>query len=91
MGRFIEEIAKSGNLLAADGLLGSSLGARVRLANGTFTVTDGPFSEAKEIIGGFAIVNVKSKAEAIDLAKRFLKVAGDGETEIRQMHDEAAA
>jgi hypothetical protein len=90
MGKFIEEMAKSGVLLAADGLLASSKGARVRLSGGRFTVTDGPFTEAKELIAGFAILQVKSKAEAIELTKRFLKLAGDGESEIREMHDVAA-
>jgi hypothetical protein len=90
MGEFIGEMVKAGVLLAADGLLPSSTGARVRLANGKLTVTDGPFTEAKELIGGFAIMNVKSKAEAIEWTQRFLKIAGDGESEIRQMHDQAA-
>jgi hypothetical protein len=90
MGKFIEEMSKSGALLAGDGLLASSKGARVRLSGGKFTVTDGPFTEAKELIAGFAILEVKSKAEAIEVTKRFLKLAGDGESEIRQMHDEAA-
>jgi hypothetical protein len=90
MGEFIAEIAKAGVLLAADGLLPSSTGARVRLAGGKLTVTDGPFTEAKELIGGFAIMNVKSKAEAIAWTEKFLKVAGDGESEIRQMYDHAA-
>ena len=87
MGKFIEELAKSGVLLATDGLQPSSKGARVRLAKGKLTVTDGPFTETKELIAGFAIVQVKSKAEAIELAERFLKLAGDGESEIRLMHD----
>jgi hypothetical protein len=90
MGKFIEEIASSGVLLAADGLLASSTGARVRRSGGKITVTDGPFTEAKELIGGFAIVQLNSKAEAIEIAKRFLDVAGDGESEIRQMYDQAA-
>jgi hypothetical protein len=87
MGKFIEELAKSGVLLATDGLQPSSKGARVRLAKGKLTVTDGPFTETKELIAGFAIVQVKSKVEAIELAERFLKLAGDGESEIRLMHD----
>lgn len=87
MGEFIEEMAKSGILLATDGLQPSSKGSRVRLSGGKFEVTDGPFTETKELIAGFAIVQVKTKAEAIELAKRFLKIAGDGETEIRLMHD----
>ncbi|HJS56622.1 MAG TPA: YciI family protein, partial [Vicinamibacteria bacterium] len=64
MGQFIEEMAKSGVLLATDGLLPSSKGARVRLSKGKLSVTDGPFTESKELIAGFAIVQTKSKAEA---------------------------
>jgi hypothetical protein len=90
MGKFIEELAKSGVLLAADGLLSSANGARMRLSKGKITVTDGPFTESKELIAGFAIMEVKSKAEAIELTERFLRIAGDGESEIRQMHDAAA-
>lgn len=90
MGQFTEELAKEGVLLAADGLQPSSKGLRVRITNGKFTVTDGPFTETKELISGFAIVEAKSKAEAIDLAKRFLKVVGEGESEIRLMHDTPA-
>jgi hypothetical protein len=87
MGRLIEELVNEGKLLQTDGLLGTSKGARVRLDNGKFTVTDGPFTESKELIAGYAILNVASLQEAIELAQRFLKVAGDGESEIRQMHD----
>jgi hypothetical protein len=86
MGEFIEELTKSGNLLATEGCLPSALGARVRMTGGKFTVTDGPFTEAKEVIGGFAIIETASKQEAIDLTKRFLKVAGDGESEVRQIY-----
>ncbi len=87
MEAFIEETTKAGQLLSAEGCAPSSKGARVRLSGGKVGVTDGPFTEAKEVIGGFAIIEAKSKAEAIELAKRFLKVAGDGETEIRQLHE----
>jgi hypothetical protein len=59
--------------------------------NGKVTVVDGPFTEAKEVIGGFAILQVKSKAEAIEHVKNFLKVAGDGETEIRELYEDPAA
>jgi hypothetical protein len=62
----------------------------VRLSRGKLTITDGPFTESKELIAGFAIVQVKSMAEAIELAERFLKIAGDGESEIRLMHDQPA-
>jgi hypothetical protein len=87
MGKLIEDGFKSGWLLATEGCLPSTLGARVRLSNGKFTVTDGPFTEAKEIIGGFALIQAKSKEEAIELTKDFLKIAGDGESEIRQVYE----
>ena len=90
MGKFIEEMAKAGVLLATDGLQPSSKGARVRRSGGRVTVTDGPFTETKELIAGFAIVKAKSKAEAIELARRFLQIAGDGESEIREMYPEPA-
>lgn len=87
MGKLIEESFKSGRLLAAEGCLPSALGSRVRLTGEKYTVTDGPFSEAKEIIGGFALIQATSKEDAIEFNKRFLKVAGDGEVEIRQVFD----
>jgi hypothetical protein len=90
MGKLIGELAQSGVLLATDGLQKSAKGARVQQTDGKVTVTDGPFTEAKELIGGFAIFKLYSKAEAIELTKRFLKIAGDGEVEIRQMQDQAA-
>jgi hypothetical protein len=90
MGKFIEEMAKAGVLLEADGLLSSSSGARVRLSRGKFSVTDGPFTETKELIGGYAVLEVKSKEEAIELTRKFLEIAGDGESEIRQMYDQPA-
>lgn len=66
------------------------MGARVRISEGKFVVTDGPFAETKELIAGYAIVQAKSKQEAIELAKRFLKVVGEGESEIRLMHEAPA-
>lgn len=87
MGQLIEEMAKAGQLLSTEGCQPSAKGARVRLSEGKLTVKDGPFTEAKELIGGFAIIEAKSKEEAIELTKRFLKVAGDGESEIRQLHE----
>jgi hypothetical protein len=89
MGRYIEKLSKAGVLLATDGLQSSSKGARVRIADGRFTVTDGPFAEAKEVIGGYAIVLAKSKEEAIEHAKDFLAMVGEGESEVRLMHDAA--
>jgi len=91
MGKLIDDMARSGKLIATDGLQHSSKGARVTLnSDGSFKVTDGPFTEAKEIIGGFAIIDAKSKEEAIELTKTFLRVAGSGESEIRLMHDQPA-
>jgi hypothetical protein len=87
VGQLIEDMAQAGVLIATDGLQPSSKGARVRISGGKFALTDGPFTETKELIAGYAIVRAESKADAIELAKRFLKVMGEGESEIRLMHD----
>src|SRR6201981_3240142 len=76
MGKLIEEGMKAGWLIATEGCLPSALGARVSVSNGKFTVTDGPFTEAKEVVGGFAILNADSKEEAVKLAKTFLQHVG---------------
>lgn len=86
MVKLVEESKKSGALLATEGCLPSALGARVRLSAGQVTVTDGPFVESKELIAGFAILQANSKEEAIELARQFLAVAGEGECEIRQVY-----
>jgi len=65
-------------------------GRIMRNAGGRVAITDGPFTESKELIAGYAILEVKSKAEAIELTERFLRIAGDGESEVRQMHDTPA-
>jgi hypothetical protein len=88
MGKLVEDGMKAGFLLTTEGCLPSALGARVRSSGGKLTVTDGPFTEAKEVVGGFAILEAKSKEEAIQLAKDFLRVAGDGECELRQLFGE---
>ncbi len=87
MGKLIEEMVSAGVLLATEGCQPSAKGARIRQADGKVTVTDGPFTETKELIAGFALIQVKSKAEAIEWTKRFLRVAGDGESEIRQIFE----
>jgi hypothetical protein len=88
MGKLIEEMMKQGVLIATDGLQSSASGAIVRQTNGKITVTDGPFAETKELVAGYAIFNVKSKEQMIELTKRFLKVvAHDGVSEIRQMYE----
>lgn len=90
MGKLIEESFKSGILLATEGCLPSALGFRVRLTNGSnFKVTDGPFTEAKELVGGFALIKVNSKEEAIAFTKKFMYLAGDGEVELRQVYDDS--
>jgi hypothetical protein len=85
MGAFMEEATKSGALIETGGFAPSALGAKVALTDGKFSVTDGPFSEAKELIGGWALCELSSKEEAIDYAKRFLKIVGGGESRIRQV------
>ena len=87
MGRLIGEMAQAGVLIATDGLQPSSKGVRVTISDGKFTVVDGPFAETKELIAGYAIIEAKSKEHAIELTKRFLEVVGEGESEIRLMHD----
>ena len=85
---------KAGTMITAGGLLPSAAGGRVRLSNGKLTVTDGPFAEAKELIGGFAIFEFKSKREAIESAREFMQLhvehwpGWEGETEVRQMMDQ---
>jgi len=91
MGKLIEDMTKAGVLLAAEGCQPSSKGVRVRIDSGKFALTDGPFPETKELIAGFCMLQVKSKAEAIEWGKRFLTVVGEGESEIRQLHDSPAA
>lgn len=88
MGRLIEEGFKSGWLVATEGCLPSALGARVRRSGSNITLKDGPFTESKELVGGFAILKVNSKQEAIELTRKFLEVAGDGECELRQLYEQ---
>lgn len=80
MGKFIEDVAKAGALVSTGALMPQ--GTRLRLENGKFTVTDGPFIELKELLAGFAILNVANLEEAIEWCKRFRKIIGDGESEI---------
>src|ERR671921_3040148 len=85
MGKLMEESAREGVLLAAEGVHPSSKGARLTFSGGERTVTDGPFAEAKELIAGFAVLQVESKEEAIEWATRFADVIGDVEIEVRQV------
>ena len=89
MGNYIEELRKAGAFLSGDGLQASSKGARVRFQNGKPAVTDGPFAETRELVGGYFIIQAKSKEEAIEWAKRWPVVDGHGnvEIEIRQFFE----
>ena len=88
MGRYNEELAKAGVLLAGEGLHPSSKGARVKFSGAKRTVIDGPFAEAKELIAGYWIFQVKSKDEAIEWVKRCPNpFAGESEIEIRQVFE----
>jgi len=91
MGKLIEEAMRAGWLLSTEGCLPSARGARVRLWDGKFIVTDGPFIETKEVVGTFAIIQAASKQEAIERTRYFLQAAGGGETEIRQLYEAPAA
>jgi hypothetical protein len=91
IGKLGEEAAKAGVFVEMGGLLPTAMGARLRLSGGKLTVTDGPFSEAKEVIGGYAVYSVKTKQEAIEWATRFMNLhkrhwpGWEGETELRQI------
>ena len=90
MGRLIEEGFKAGWLVSTEGCLPTALGVRVRLSDGNVAIVDGPFSEAKEQVGGFAILKADSKEHAIQLTKDFLAVVGTGECEVRQLYEAGA-
>ena len=92
IGQHTEEMVKAGVVLETGGLLPSSKGARVQVGGGRVTVTDGPFAEAKELVGGYAILRAKSKEEAIEMGTAFMRIHADvlgpsyvGQLEIRQL------
>jgi hypothetical protein len=93
MGEFVQKSMKDGTLVDTGGLLPSKEGVRLRLANGKITVTDGPFVESKEVIGGWAILNASSKAEAVRIATEFMELHHkhwpefEGESEVRPMFE----
>jgi hypothetical protein len=90
MAKIAEEATKAGEMIESGGLASTATGARVRLFGGKLTVTDGPFTEAKEVFGGYAIFELKSKKEAVERALAFMELhkqhwpGWQGETEIRQ-------
>ena len=83
MGQFIGEAMQAGVLVTTGTI--KPTGTRLQLSGGKFTVTDGPFIELKELLGGFAVLEVESLEEAVEWSKRFLKIIGEGETEIVQL------
>ena len=88
MGKLIEELTQAGSLVLTAGLRPTSEGTRVRLRRGKLTTIDGPFTETKDVIGGYAILEAPSMEEAVALTKRFLEVHGDEwdiECEVRQL------
>ena len=91
IGKLAEAETKAGKMLGSGGLGPTALGARVRLAGGKVTVTDGPFTEANEVIGGYAQFELRSREEAVESAVRFMELHKKhwpgwvGETEVRQM------
>jgi hypothetical protein len=86
LGKFTQESAKAGILLMTGGLQRPTKGTRLTLSDGNFTI-DGPYAETKELIDGFALVEVKSADEAIEVARRFMSVAGDGQTEVLAVYE----
>ena len=93
MGKFVQQSFKDGTVVDTGGLLPSKDGVRIRLQGGKLTVTDGPFSEAKEVIGGWAILNAATKEDAVRIATEFMELhrkhwpGFDGESELRPMFD----
>lgn len=91
MGLLIQEMVNAGVFLSAEGLQPSSKGVRLKFSGGKHTVIDGPFTESKELIAGYCIVQVKSTEEAIEWAPRFAKLVGDVEIDIRPLYERAGA
>jgi hypothetical protein len=83
MDKFVEEAVSAGVIVATGGLSPTSEGAKVSLKDGAFTVVDGPFTEAKELVGGWALMECRDRDEAVEWTKRFLSVLGEGECRVR--------
>ena len=86
MGKLVEEGFKAGVLVATGGIAPTSEGALITLKEGEFTVVDGPFAEAKELVGGWALMECRDLAEAVEWSKKYLSVLGDGESRIRPVY-----
>jgi hypothetical protein len=85
MGAFVEEATKAGVLLATGGLVPPDEGTKIKYSGGEYTILDGPFTEAKELVGGWALMECRDKDEAIEWTKRFLALVGEGESTIREV------
>ena len=83
MGKFVEEATKAGVVVATGGIAPTAMGAKISLQDGKYTVVDGPFAEAKEIVGGWALLECRDLPEAVEWSKRFLGVLGEGEVRVR--------
>jgi hypothetical protein len=83
MGRFVEDATKAGVIVATGGIEPTAAGAKITLKDGNFTVVDGPFVEAKEIVGGWALMECRDLSEAVEWSKRFLNILGEGEVRVR--------
>jgi hypothetical protein len=86
MAAVAEDAAKAGVLVMNSGIAPSATGVRITVAGGDVSVTDGPFTEAKEMVGGFGVLECRDQDEAIEWAKRFQAAAGDGEMRVRQLY-----
>lgn len=86
MGAFMEEATKAGVVVATGGVGPLDEAVKVKYSGGEFTVLDGPFTEAKELVGGWALLECRDKAEAIEWTKRFLAIAGQGESTVRPVY-----
>ena len=93
MEKLVEESVKNGTMVYSGGLSPAASATRVRIGNGRVSITDGPFSEAKEVVGGFAILELPSKEAAVEAVKRFIELhrehwpGWEGESEIRQIFE----
>jgi hypothetical protein len=85
MGALIQEMTASGQMIDTGGVAPTGVSMRIRRDNGKVTVTDGPFTESKEVVGGFALLNVKSKEEAIACTQRFLDLVGSGTCQLHEL------
>jgi hypothetical protein len=85
MDELVTEATKAGIMLATGGLMPPEQATKVTYHDGEFTVLDGPFAEAKELVGGWALIEVRDKAEAIEWTRRFLAVVGEGESTLREV------